>query len=94
MKRLISPFQMTLDQLLQAAMQNDSIIFDELAMEIVEGIALKMQRPALRGWMLGKEVLSYRTNAFGLQCIDTCAKTWAIVDFRGPKPQYHSLLPN
>ena len=34
MKRLISPFQMTLDQLLQAAMQNDSIIFDELAMEI------------------------------------------------------------
>lgn len=93
---MTSPLQLAAESMLQAAMLNDSAAFDEAAHAVINGIKGKQKRPAMRGWMLGRQpnrdgVLSYRTNRFGLQCVDICAKTWAVVDYRDGKPKFWTL---
>ena len=102
---MTSPLQLAADSLLQSAMANDSATFDAISIEIIDRITGpgKQPRPAMRGWMLGERrkpdgtkegITSYRTNRFGLQCVDICAKRWAIVDDRVDKPKFYMLPGN
>ena len=67
--------------------------FDTLAEALVEWFERGGFRPKYRGWLLGVNVIEYRTDRFRLVCTDICAKTWALIDRRHVKPKTWAFLP-